>query len=154
MFRSLIRILGLSEPHPLARGRGSGSGSFHHRAKIVRKPLISTVFCFLNGLLSVKNDVNVPSKSYKQFFVGILKVTDERGRIRIRFSKYGSEDPDADPYQTVPDPEHWFLYFLSCLLFIMSSLCVDMFDKDQTGQINLNEFGALFDYINRWKERE
>jgi hypothetical protein len=29
-----------------------------------------------------------------------------------------------------------------------------MFDKDQTGQIDVNEFGALFDYINRWKERE
>ncbi len=43
------------------------------------------------GLLSLKNDVNVPSKSNKQkdffltsFFVGILKVNDENIRIQIR----------------------------------------------------------------------
>jgi hypothetical protein len=40
----------------------SGSGSFHHQAKIVRKTLILTVL----WLLSLKNDVNGPSKSYKQ----------------------------------------------------------------------------------------
>jgi hypothetical protein len=44
----------------------------------------------------VKNDVNVPSKSNKQkkdrkklFFVGVVKVTDEKRRIRIR-SESGS----------------------------------------------------------------
>ncbi len=39
-----------------------GSGSFYHHAKIVRKTLIPT-FC---DFLSLKNDVNVPSKSNKQ----------------------------------------------------------------------------------------
>jgi hypothetical protein len=40
----------------------------------------------------LKNDVNVPSKRKKQkadkklFFVGVMKVTDEKGRIRINYS--------------------------------------------------------------------
>jgi hypothetical protein len=72
----------------------------------------------------LKNYVNVPSKKgiiikkleeKKHFFVGILKVTDEKRRIRIRIRigiliririrvsrRYGSEDPD--PYQNVTDP--------------------------------------------------
>jgi hypothetical protein len=41
---------------------GSGSGSFSHQEKIVRKTLIPTVFLLLFGFLSLKNDVNVPSK--------------------------------------------------------------------------------------------
>ncbi len=48
-------------------GSGSGSGSFYHQAKIVRKPLISTVLWLLHDFLSLKNDdVNVPSKSNMQ----------------------------------------------------------------------------------------
>ncbi len=41
----------------------------------------------LYDFLSLKNDVNVPSKKvlYKNYFlVGILKVSDENSRIRIR----------------------------------------------------------------------
>jgi hypothetical protein len=45
---------------------GSGSGSFYHQAKIVRKSLIPIVLCLLLYFLSLKNDVNVPSKSKKQ----------------------------------------------------------------------------------------
>jgi hypothetical protein len=44
------------------------TGSFYHQAKIVRKTLDSNWFVtsfFL--LLSLKNDVNVPSKSNKHF---------------------------------------------------------------------------------------
>ncbi len=49
----------------------------------------------------------------KIFFVGILKVTDERTGSGSAFGsafgsvsqRYGSEDPD--PYQNVTDPEHW-----------------------------------------------
>ncbi len=39
------------------------------------------------------------------FFIGILKVTDEKSRIRslIR-QRYGTADPD--PYQNVTDMEH------------------------------------------------
>jgi hypothetical protein len=52
-------------------------------------------------LFSLKNDVNVPSKSNKQKnllklgFAGILKVNDENSRILI-------QDPDLDPN---PDPD-------------------------------------------------
>lgn len=30
-------------------------------------------------------------------------------------------------------------------------MMIDMFDQDKTGQINVTEFGALFNYINQWK---
>jgi hypothetical protein len=43
-----------------------GSGSFCHEAKIVRKALIPTVLWLLFDFLSLKNDVNVPSKSNKE----------------------------------------------------------------------------------------
>jgi len=39
-----------------------GSGSFHHQAKTAKKTFISTVLRLLFDFLSLKNDVNVPSK--------------------------------------------------------------------------------------------
>ncbi len=45
---------------------GSGSGSFTHQAKIVRRTLIPTVLWLLFDFLSFKNDENVLSKSNKQ----------------------------------------------------------------------------------------
>jgi hypothetical protein len=39
-----------------------GSGSLYHQPKIVRKPLIPTFLLLLFDFLSLKNDVNVPSK--------------------------------------------------------------------------------------------
>jgi hypothetical protein len=42
------------------------SGSFYHQATIVRKTLIPIVLLLLVDFLSLKNDVNVPSKSNKQ----------------------------------------------------------------------------------------
>jgi hypothetical protein len=44
----------------------SVSGSFYHKGKIVRKTLIPTALLLLLYFLSLKNDVNVPSKSKKQ----------------------------------------------------------------------------------------
>jgi hypothetical protein len=46
----------------------------------------------------------------KLFFVGLLKVSDENGRIRIRIriQRHGSADPD--PHQNVLDPEHCLAY--------------------------------------------
>jgi hypothetical protein len=41
-------------------------GSSYHQAKIGRKPLITTVLCLLFDFLSLKNDVNVPSRSNRQ----------------------------------------------------------------------------------------
>ncbi len=66
------------DPHvfgPLGSGSTSqryesGSGSFYHKAKILRKTVISTVLWLLFDFLSLKNDVKVPSKStmQKNFF--------------------------------------------------------------------------------------
>jgi hypothetical protein len=54
-----------SVPDPEVFGT-PGSGSFHHQAKTLRKPLNSTVLGLFCDFLSVKNDVNVSSKSNKQ----------------------------------------------------------------------------------------
>ncbi len=59
---SWIRIL-LSE---------SGSRSFFHQAKIVRKTLVFTVLWILFDFLSLKNDVNVPSKSNNNYIISFL----------------------------------------------------------------------------------
>jgi hypothetical protein len=62
----------------------------------------------------LKNDVNVPSKSNKQFFVGILK--DNENEMKIAGSgsasgsltkRHGSADPDPDPHKNVTDPQRW-----------------------------------------------
>jgi hypothetical protein len=49
-------------------GSGSGSGSFYHQTKIVRKTLITIVLRLLLDFSSLKNDVNIPSKSKKRNF--------------------------------------------------------------------------------------
>ncbi len=75
---------------------GSGSGSFYHQAKIVSKTLIPTVLWLLYDFLSLKNDVNVASKSNKQknFFCCHLE--------RYWRKKQDPEpDPELDPN---PDP--------------------------------------------------
>ncbi len=59
-------------------GSGSGAGSFYHQAKIVRKTLNPTVLWLLQDFLSLKNDVNVTSKSNNKktltkFCVAILQ---------------------------------------------------------------------------------
>ncbi len=95
--------MGLPDGVSQRYGSEFGPGSFQHRAKIVRRPLISAIFVSYD-FLSVKNDVKckVLSKSNKQNnFVGLMVTgTGETRRIRI-FSgfishRYGSEDPD--PY--------------------------------------------------------
>lgn len=35
--------------------------------------------------------------------------------------------------------------------FEACQMMIGMFDADRVGQININEFGALFDFINQWK---
>jgi hypothetical protein len=44
----------------------SGSGSFYHLAKFVRKTLITPVLGLLSNILFLKKDVYVPSKSKMQ----------------------------------------------------------------------------------------
>ncbi len=77
---------------------GSGSGSFYHHPKIVRKlkNLDSYYFVTLSEFLSLKNDVNVASKSHKQkklcwkisFLLAswrsMTKIEGSGSRIRIR----------------------------------------------------------------------
>ncbi len=82
-------------------GFGSGSGSFHHQSKIVRKSLISTVLWLLHDFISWKNDVNEPSKVIsKNIFCLLL----EDPWQKEQDPWYGSADPD--PYQTGTDPQH------------------------------------------------
>jgi hypothetical protein len=78
-------FLGLLDPDPLVRGMDLSS------CKNSKTNLDSYCFVTLFDFLSLKNDVNVPTKSNKQknflkklFFVGILKENDENSRIRIR----------------------------------------------------------------------
>ncbi len=71
--------------------------AYYHQAKIVRKTLIPTALLLLFDFLSLKNYVNVRSKSNKQknfflfVFVGILKVNAGSGSISRR---HRSADPD------------------------------------------------------------
>ncbi len=111
-FRVRSRITQSSVPHvfgPLESGSGSisqryrsWSGSFYHQAKILRKTLIPTVLWLLLDFLSMKNGVNVPSKSNKQknFF---LIPGSGSGYICQRPR---SADPDPDQHQNVMDAEH------------------------------------------------
>ncbi len=69
-------------PDPLVRDTDPDPSTINQ--KYFKKPLIPTVLWLLYDFFSLKNDVNVPSKSNKQFFVDIMKVTDENSRIRIR----------------------------------------------------------------------
>jgi hypothetical protein len=88
-----IRISGAPGTRKICQRYGSGSDSgsrSFHQAKIVRKTLIPTVSWLLYDLLSLKNDVNVPSKS--RAGVGSGSVS----------QRYGS----ADPYKNVTDPQH------------------------------------------------
>ncbi len=100
---------------------GSGFRSFYHQAKIVRKTLLSTVLWLLLDFLSLKNDVNAPSKSNKQknLFLKIsFLLASWRSMTKIAGSapesgsisqRHGSADTDPDPHQKVMHPEHWFL---------------------------------------------
>jgi hypothetical protein len=92
-------FLGLPDPDPDALVRGVDPirillSSFYHQA---RKTLILTILGLLLDFLSLKNDVNVHSKSnkqktfLKQFFVCILRINDENSRIRIRVRMQLSE---------------------------------------------------------------
>jgi hypothetical protein len=57
---------GLLDPEPLGRGMYPDPDPSIIKEKIVRKTLIPTVSRLLFYFLSLKNDVNVPSKSKKK----------------------------------------------------------------------------------------
>jgi hypothetical protein len=73
--------LDLPVPDPLARGTDPDPSIIKKK-----KNVISSGFDFFMTF-TLKNDVNVPSKSKKQKYlekkiIGILKITDEKSRIR------------------------------------------------------------------------
>ncbi len=114
---SSIYIRSRSKYEDCRQGRGSGfeSGSSRHHA--VRKPLIPTVLWLLYDFLSVKINVNVPSKSNKKknlgknnFLLASWRSLTQRawsgsGAVSVS-QRYGTEDQDPDSYQNVTDPEH------------------------------------------------
>jgi hypothetical protein len=87
-------FFGLPYPYlnPLVRGMDPDSAPDPDSScKNSKKNLDSYYYVTLFDFLSLKNDVNVPSKSSKQkiflkqnlFFVHILRVNDENNRIQI-----------------------------------------------------------------------
>ncbi len=83
-----------------------GSGSFYHQAKIVRKTLIPTLLWLSFDFLSLKNDVNVPSKRDKLVFRWRLE-----GQSMMKIAGSGSisqrhVSADPHPHQNVMDPQH------------------------------------------------
>ncbi len=121
--RSRIRMfLGLLEPDPeqlvgMMNGSVTVSGSFYHEAKKVRKTLIHTVLWLLYDFLSLKNYVNVASKSNKQKKLRTkndFELSSWRSLTKIPGSvsqRCGSADPD--PYQNVTDPQDCMKAYLS-----------------------------------------
>ncbi len=81
----------------------SGSGSFHHQAKIVNKTCF-ILFCnflwlfIFEELCKCTIVSNLHSDPY---------VFGPPGSVSVS-QRYGSEDPHTDPYQNVTDPQHWF----------------------------------------------
>jgi hypothetical protein len=59
-------FLGLTDPYPLVQGKDPDPDPSIIKQKIVRKTLILIVLCTLYDFLSLKNDVNVASKSNKE----------------------------------------------------------------------------------------
>jgi hypothetical protein len=83
-----------------------GSGSFHNQAKMVRKPLISTVLWLLYDLLSLKNDVNLPSKVVisKKLLLASWRLLTKRAGIGAVYGSAGYRYGSTNPLLTGTDP--------------------------------------------------
>jgi hypothetical protein len=98
-------------------GSGSSSGSFYHQAKQSKN--------FDSYFLSLKNYVNVPSKSSKQknlehntvVFVGILKVNDEIAGSGPIFSQRRGSVPKCHGSAALAQTD------LHCLVLTFTNLC-------------------------------
>ncbi len=83
-----------------------------------KKNLDSYYFVTLFDFLSLKNDVNVPSKSNKQkklckkisFLLASWRSMTKIAGSGSTNQRHGSADPDPDPPQNVMDPQHWFFF--------------------------------------------
>ena len=74
---------------------------------------ISYIFFFKNIKLLFnghKYIFNRKKSFLKVEIFSILGLIWSRIRIRIRYPRNGSENPDPDPYQNKTDPEHWLNY--------------------------------------------
>jgi hypothetical protein len=72
--------------------------SVYHQAKIVRKTLILTVLRLLIDFLSLKNYVNVPSRSNKQ--------NNLKKKLVFCWRQNPDPLPDPDPQKNVMDKQH------------------------------------------------
>ena len=102
------------DPYPLVRSMDPESGSFY-QAKLVSISLIPTVLWLLFDFLSLKNDVNVPSKSNEQknflllfFCWPVTKIAGSGSEYGFISQRHGSAEPDLDPdlHQYGMDPQH------------------------------------------------
>jgi hypothetical protein len=116
-------FLGLLDPEPLIRGTDP-----------TRIPmlLLSTLYDFL----SLKNNVNVALKcnTQKNFLNCHLegyKNSRIRTRIRIRYQRYGSADPDL--YQYFADPQHCKTLLLARLQRFFIVVCKTAGGKEEDG---------------------
>ncbi len=129
--RILIRMfLGLPDPHPdpdpyvfgpprSASGSGShkydsGSGSFHHQAKILRKTSSIVTYLWLFTSVPDPYAFGPPGSA--------------SGSVRQR---YRSEEPDPDPPQNVADPQH--CWCLQKTIFIRRTNCTILSECGLTG---------------------
>jgi hypothetical protein len=89
-------FLDLPDPDPIVRGMEPDPAPDPSITCKNSKKNLDYYFVTLFNFLSLKNEVNVPSKSNKQkklkikklFFCWHLKVSDENSRIRIRIQIY------------------------------------------------------------------
>ncbi len=94
----------ISQRYGSGYGSDSGFGPFYHQAKTARNTLIPFVLWLFFDFLSLKNDVNVPSKSNMQenFFKLVFCLRLEGAMMKIAgfgsiSQSHGSADPD--PHQ-------------------------------------------------------
>ncbi len=87
-------------------GSRSVSGSFHHRAKIVRKTW--DFYCFVTSLCLFIFAVWCKKYQCSESAYGSICFWASRSAFASVSQRYGSEDPDLHPdlYQNVTDPQH------------------------------------------------
>ncbi len=138
---------------------------FHKQAKKLRKTLISTVLWLLYDFLSLKNDVNVPSKRNKHknlekknyFLLASWRSLMKRagsgagsasGSVSQRC---GSDDPDPhqDPYQNVTELEHCQISWFKEITMAFSIL--KLWKLQRLLVFKLRQFTMAFSFLKLWK---
>jgi hypothetical protein len=109
----------------------TGSWSFHHQVKKVRKTLISSVlWLFIYDFSFLKTDVNVQSAK-KNILKAADKIVGSGSGAESVTQWYGSADPDL--YHNVTDPPPWYGYSffawfwssISYVFFIYNVYCLE-----------------------------